>query len=901
MNALVAMSDIHSAVPVTAEFRRTIWSEKSDVRRFSGGATIAEIVSVFDRPPEFDRFGGVYLKRDRLDPGMVVPRELWHRVKPKPGTLMFISLIPEGGGEGGGDSSKQVFAIVGAIALIALSAGIASFGLPGMGMMFAGGSFGAKAVALGVMVGGSLALQTLTKPSAGREAPVVGGGGIGATGATLGIAGISQNPITAWQQVPTVQGFFRVAPPLLARPYTTIEETDQVLHMICGLAGQFDISGIKVNGTDIADFPSGAIEYETREGWEDDENLTLVTQAVFEENIGQEMSRHRLEADNATLVVPTSASYPMPHFMRTARRTKQFRVLLSFPSGFGAYADTNNRLVSFRFRVRPIVNGTPGAWVKIPEMQFEHSTRTPFRREIWFVFGTEDEEAYSEEIGTTPTSPTAAASEFKRIYFKNSEWTADSYFEYGTAASVECRALHVHGARDKCKVFLDSSIFPVGQYEFEMTRSSMLATGSYTTSAYPGGLFTDNGSGAIASQKDFLNSIAIQSYASFRAEYPINRRGLTLICARIRNLQVQSISALFKQYVPDGVGGYELTRNPARQLPVIATGALNAQPLDPARLESLSAWETHCDDNNLTNDRVIESGSVEDAMILTAQNGDAILRRSDKWGVVVDKDRSAEDSVGLVTPQIMTSPLTVTIEYLQSARALVPSFHDANADYSVTEFSDAVFDDGVDDAGDVLTEAVTYDGLTADTLVRRRSKRDLRARRMRNKRYSFGLHLRHLDFRKGDKIGLAHDILLHHWGNGRIRSFTTSGGNLVSVTLNNDLSEVPVSTSDNIFAVDDVFLLKNIFDIDAGVAVGMMIELSDATIATIALSGVDGATLLVDGTVAAPAALRTGLLVAIGPTGRESRPVIITNIQPRGDMHATIEAVDLAPRIYEGL
>ena len=68
-----------------------------------------------------------------------------------------------------------------------------------------------------------------------------------------------------------------------------------------------------------------------------------------------------------------------------------------------------------------------------------------------------------------------------------------------------------------------------------------------------------------------------------------------------------------------------------------------------------------------------------------------------------------------------------------------------------------------------------------------------------------------------------------------------------------------------------------------------------------AVSGVDGATILVDGTVAAPAGLRIGQLVAIGPTGRESRPVIISNILPRGNMDAMIEAVDLAPEIYQGI
>lgn len=158
MNGIVPAEMLASAdVMITAQFRRTIWSERADVRPFALGMSIAQIVAAFDRPPEFERFGGVYLKGDRLDPGHVVPREIWHRVRPKPGTLLFVSLIPEGDG-GGGDTDKQVFAIVGAIALIALSAGIGFYGLPGL---FAGGTFTAQAVASGVPVGGSVALAVV--------------------------------------------------------------------------------------------------------------------------------------------------------------------------------------------------------------------------------------------------------------------------------------------------------------------------------------------------------------------------------------------------------------------------------------------------------------------------------------------------------------------------------------------------------------------------------------------------------------------------------------------------------------------------------------------------------------------------------------------------------------------
>lgn len=142
---------------ILAEYRNTIWSTKSDTRTFEVGATIADMLAQFDLPPEFEYFGGVYLKRDRIDPGHVIPREVWHRVRPKQEAMLFVSLIPRGGGDGGGGTGKTAFAAVAAVALIALSYGTASFLAP-LGFLGA-------VVQAGVAVCGEIELHVLT----GRE------------------------------------------------------------------------------------------------------------------------------------------------------------------------------------------------------------------------------------------------------------------------------------------------------------------------------------------------------------------------------------------------------------------------------------------------------------------------------------------------------------------------------------------------------------------------------------------------------------------------------------------------------------------------------------------------------------------------------------------------------------
>jgi hypothetical protein len=671
-------------------------------------------------------------------------------------------------------------------------------------------------------------------------------------------------------QVPAVLGTFRCSPPLLARPYTLIEKNDQVVHLICGICGPCKISDIMVNETAITDFPSGVIEVETREGWPDDEHLTMITDSVFEENVGQELSTHRLEADHSTLVEPYTGSYPRPYIMKTAERTDEFRIILSMPAGWGKYDSNSKALLALRLRIRPV----GGAWVNLPEVHFRAYSQNPIRQEIWLVWGSAaDEQALRASVATE-------TSYFSHFYQSNSEWTADSYFSNGGSASPNVNVGHVVAGQDELYFFLNEETF--------------------SDTAYGGGLFTyastSSGRYTIPDQGEFLNTVIVQSYASFRHEYPILETGLALIAMRARNIQVQSVSAVFQSYV-DG----ETTENPRKLFEWVATGPLNARPLPVSQLENMDDWEAHCDDVGLTCNRLVEHGSVEDALNAIAICGDAVVRRSDKWGVVVDKDRSEEPMVALVTPQQMTSPLVVSKEFLSGSRGLVPSFHSPAKNYAITELSRPIFDDGVATDENTLVESVPYDGLTSEALVRRRAKRDLRTARLRSIKYSFELNLRHLDFRKGDKIGLAHDILINHYATGRIKSFVVEDGNLVSVTLNTMIEDVPVINEDNLFSVDDVLLLKNVFDISAGVTIGVQIELKDGSVASFPVSGVSGAPLSIDGEVAAPDGLKGGLVAAVGPLERESRPVIVGQIIPKNDFFAQIECVDLAPEIYQGL
>lgn len=878
---------------IICEHRRTLFSEDADIRAFPPGTTIAEIVASFDTPLEFGTHGAVYFKRNGREQGDLVKRRNWRRIKPKSGASLFISVVPHEGG-GGGNSSKQIFMLVAAIALIALTAWVGGGGLAFLAPSIFGGA-GAHVAAAAIAVAGSAALSLLSHPSAGTPSAAAG---VSADTQQLGVSGISQNTISAYNQVPAVRGIIRVSPPLLARPYTTINSNDEVLHLICGVVGPCDISSIKVNETDITDLPSGVITVETRQGFDSDLELTLIRECVFQENINVVMSQHRLQADQITLVSPASGSYPKAAIYRSARETDLFRLTLNFAGGLANFNDSSDVAVPFRIRIRR-VGDSPDQWIKLPEIHINASRRDPFRQEIWLQWGQDADEAVLRAVQPSPPL-------FKRIYFKDPEWTANSYFDDGTAGATAVTTKHVYPGTDGMTFFLDEDTFPQGQYDVEITRGFSDAASNYTDSSYTSGLFTSRTvSGSIESiptQANRSQSVAVENYASFRNEYPIATRGLALIAVEARNLQINSISAIFGSIV-----GGVVTNDPGALLRDVWTGSQNARPLDSSQIEDLTPLTTHCTAKGLTCNHVITEGSVDQASALIAACGDAILRRSDKFGVVIDMDRTAEAVTAFFQPGNMTGPLTVAKTFVTGARALVPSFNDQAQDYQSRELELPVFDDGVSSDEDTLTEAVAYDGLTTETLVTRRARLDLRRARMRTLKYTWETHLHHIRSKKGAMVGLQHDVLLNHIATGRVKSFVSSGSppHLTSITLNTDILDQPAAGYASVWAVPNWWGLGSVWNL-TNFPMGMQIQLEDGSVVTIPIASISGRTVTVSAAFDTPSGLHAtsstngGSLVAIGPLASETRRVILTNVAPKDDFFASLEAVDEAPGIFTG-
>lgn len=218
-----------------------------------------------------------------------VPREMLHRVRPKRGTRLTVSIVIHGGGGGssgggGGGGGKDTLRTVLTIAVIAvafIAAPVigAAIGLTGTGL-----SVGTSLISAGIGTAGLLAVNALVPPrgaagvpSRGSIAGISGTSGASQESPNYSISG-ARNAAQPFGVVPSVLGQHRMVPPLGARTYTEILGNQQYLTMLVVWGyGPLSVSDIRIGDTPIGNFEGVSIQ--TREGLPGDSALSLYPRA----------------------------------------------------------------------------------------------------------------------------------------------------------------------------------------------------------------------------------------------------------------------------------------------------------------------------------------------------------------------------------------------------------------------------------------------------------------------------------------------------------------------------------------------------------------------------------------------------------------------------------------------
>ncbi len=247
------------------------------------GGTIAEIMASLALDPVLAASAHVWLCDAAMTREPVpLAREYWHRVRPKPGTVVTVRVAPRGGG--GGKSPLRVVLTIAVIAAAmalgpAIGAALVPAGATILGVS-AATVVGGIAGGLITMVG-TLAINAIAPPPTPKLGELSAGGPQTRTSPTLAVTG-TQNRANRYGPVPRVYGRHRVFPTLAAHPYTEVEGNDQYLRMLFDFGyGPLQLSEMRIGTVPLEQFEG--VETEVRQGYADDPPITLYSSTIRED------------------------------------------------------------------------------------------------------------------------------------------------------------------------------------------------------------------------------------------------------------------------------------------------------------------------------------------------------------------------------------------------------------------------------------------------------------------------------------------------------------------------------------------------------------------------------------------------------------------------------------------
>lgn len=207
------------------------------------GLTLHEIVEAVQPDPALREYGHIFIG------DVLIPRKNWRIVRPKPGSMVSIRLLPQGGG------GWRIAAIIG-IAVLAIAAtflvGPAGFAiLPAALAPLAGAA---------VMIGGTLLLNKFLPP----PTPAISKD-YGRSSSTYSIIG-SRNRADMWGKLPFLFGYMRTVPPYGALPYRELIGGQIYWRAMFAVGhGPIQFGEIRIGNTNITEYQG--VEWEMRRGY----------------------------------------------------------------------------------------------------------------------------------------------------------------------------------------------------------------------------------------------------------------------------------------------------------------------------------------------------------------------------------------------------------------------------------------------------------------------------------------------------------------------------------------------------------------------------------------------------------------------------------------------------------
>ncbi len=530
---------------------------------------------------------------------------------------------------------------------------------------------------------------------------------------------------------------------------------------------------------------------------------------------------------------------------------------------------------------------------------------------------------YDQQLGWVETP---AAYRYYRFYIiKNQGFAADQvrigdiqlYASDASSMSISSgfnsqMAVGVSLNSNGADIFLDPASWSPGAYEVRVKRSYAFAAASLAVSA---ATYTYGGSAPNADffeyrlsgvyyviqigQKNYRSDCNIEVFSSVSNDVPVDTTGIACIAVEIANTTVDSISAEMTSYAQefDGTVWAETevpTSNPAALYRKLLLGHAHPNP-SPAEIineDELAAWFTRCDTAGHECNFLQQGRSIAEVKQVIAAAGYASPRESNMLSIVEDYDRSAE-SISQVLSPLNSKLLGVNIPLPELEHAIYAEYFDAADDWKVRR--DIFYRDGFDINTASFFSTITYDGFTDATRVATRAAFDLKQVIARARRVRREIGIEGYSLQRGSLIGHNDDVLDMKQAQGLIKSLELSGGNVVSMTVDNI---IPFSLNQ-----DDLAAFAE--GLDLANATGVAIRLAAGTSIVKTLTNVSDGTIctfttpfpLSDLGITAPAEAYDFMAV-FGQAGRTHERMIVMAVEPQGLETRIIELAAEAPELF---
>ena len=850
--------------------------------------------------------------------GVVLDKELWKDTPLKDGDHIAIRTLPHGG-----DRGKVVLRTVAMIALTAATWGVPALAWAGVGAeLFGLTGWAAVGVNTAVQAAGMwlidkvAPLPTAATTRAREKEPK-----------SYGIES-SKNAIKQWGTVPVLLGRMRFHPPYAAEPYTEVVGNDQFVNMLfCIGYYPMRLEDLAIGELDLDDLSQDSKTDDEAEDdptnrdieWYIHENFNPSTDSLrlFKNDIHEEDLSIELKQTDGYTTRTTEAS------------TDEVIVDITAPNGiYGLDDEGNKTAASVDFEIQFSLNNstwTTGVSGKtISQSIITIAQPSPYRE---YVYG-------KTTTGYWITSQTVTCTRIGIDKSTGEIWQATTrgYAFSQRNARKWCPNFPGYVA-PICLVYRYSDVSSIRSEDITDLRSGELNSSS--SSDFAPSVYSSSSVRIAGGTLYLAPSISGQDSSMIRRSYrfkmpssgtwyvrvrritldhdPItdkvydtiywtalrsvnssrqavtfpqtDGKGLTLIELRVKaserfngtldDFTVTACSVCYDYDESSETWISRPTNNPAALFRHVLTGQFNKRPVETTsiHLDDLALWSEFCNLQGFTFNAYIDYQTSVFQMLqyICAAGRGSPTYKDGKYSVVWDDYK--DTIVQHFTPRNSWN-FRSTKAFYTPPHAFRVTIADEYQDFNTDEVF--VYADGYNSTNATVFEELSLPGITNYPAAWKLGRFHLAQLLLRPEKFTITTDVENLVCTRGDLVRVTHDIPLWGLNAGRIKSFTTSSGNITTITLDETVT------------------------MESGKSYGIRIRTSSGSSVTanVATSAGETNTLTLSSTLSTSSGVAEGDLIMFGERSEESVECLVNAIRPSNDLTAEIELVDYSPAIY---